>query len=166
MAGDISDQIRGNTSNTIFIWGINLTMNPFNPLWHFYLKNHTNLFSKCRQEISVGIKKKTHSIKIELNKQNHKMFMEISIRYRTIETKEATGIGYNGFFFHTSTQVKAQVRSINIQYGQLLVWTSLYNIPITTMVKFLSSYIERTRKTSACLTDIRDICWGHYCTKQ
>ena len=69
-----------------------------------------------------------------------------------------------GFFFSMSTQVKAEVRSINIQYGQLLLGTSLPNFPITTLVKLLSSYIERTPKTSACnsglyqrpVTDIRD----------
>jgi hypothetical protein len=37
----------------------------------------------------------------------------LSIRYSTIETKEAARIGYNitGFFFSMSTQVKAGVRS-------------------------------------------------------
>jgi hypothetical protein len=33
------------------------------------------------------------------------------IRYSTIETKESARIGYNGFLFRTSTQVKAEVRS-------------------------------------------------------
>ena len=103
------------------------------------------------------------------------MYMEISIRYSTIATKEAAGIGYNDFFFHMrarvkaevystlditgfffrmSTQVKAEVRSFNIQYGQLLLWTSLPNFPITTLVKLLSSYIERTPKTSACISGL------------
>jgi hypothetical protein len=92
--------------------------------------------------MSVGRKKITHPINIELNKHKHKMYMEISIRYSTIATKEAAGIGYNDFFFHMrarvkaevystlditgfffrmSTQVKAEVRSFNIQYGQLLL---------------------------------------------
>jgi hypothetical protein len=37
--------------------------------------------------------------------------MEISIRYNTIATKEAAGIGYNGLFFHMRARVKAEVHS-------------------------------------------------------
>ena len=39
----------------------------------------------------------------------------VQVRYSTIETKEATRIGYNGFFTpsHMSNQVKAEVRSMH-----------------------------------------------------
>ena len=53
--------------------------------------------------------KKTHPIKIELNKHKHKLYMEINIRYSTIATKEAVSIGYNGLFFHMRARVKAEV---------------------------------------------------------
>jgi hypothetical protein len=44
---------------------------------------------------------------VPLNPQRY----ALSIRNSTIETKEAARIGYKGFFFRMSTQVKFDVRS-------------------------------------------------------
>ena len=39
-------------------------------------------------------------------------------------------------------------------WEQFCLWTSLPNFPITTLVKFLSSFIKRTAKTSICISGL------------
>ena len=79
-------------------------------------------------------------------------------RYSTIETKEAVRIGYNGFHFQHEYSGEGRgvynndviIYKIKKSWEQFCLWTSLPNFPITAMVKFLSSFIKRTTKTSAC----------------
>jgi hypothetical protein len=97
-----------------------------------------------------------------------------------LKQKKRFVLDINGFCFCMSTQVKAEVRSnnaftwvrkrkrnplyLNTYNIVLCLWTSLPDVPITTLVKLFSSFIKRTAKTSTCniglyqrpVTDIRD----------
>ena len=97
-----------------------------------------------------------------------------------MKQKKRFVLDITGFCFCMSTQVKAEVRSnnaftwvrkrkrnplyLNTYNIVLCLWTSLPDVPITTLVKLFSSFIKRTAKTSACniglyqrpVTDIRD----------
>jgi hypothetical protein len=62
----------------------------------------------------------------------------LCIRYSTIETKEAVRIGYNGFLFSMSTQMKTEVRSQNY-YEICLILMKLNYRHIFESVKELQS---------------------------